>query len=184
MLLGKATAYHTLVKDGRPLLSGHIENGLYVIHQALKVRGQVPCAQVVTTDSNFLTWHRRLGHLNRRDVGKMGRAGLLLDGKWEESFVPEQCDDCIMGKSTRLPSHPSEVRALQPGQTVHIELWGPSPVPSRGGNRYFLTCYDDHSQRKVIFLLKAKSEATKNLIEYIRLLENQLTCPVYDDVAV
>ena len=163
----------TLVKDGKALLSGHLENGLYVIHHARKVRGQVPSAQVVTTDSNLLSWHRRLGHLNLRDVWKMGRAG-LLDGKWEESFVPEQCDNCIMGKSTRLPSYPSEVRALQPGQTVHLDLWGPAPVKSRGGNRYFLTCYDDHSRRKIIFLLKTKSEATKRIIEYIRLVENQL----------
>jgi hypothetical protein len=65
----------TLVKDGKPLLSGHIENGLYVIHQALKVRRQLPSAQVVTTDSNLLTWHRRLGHLNLRDVWKMGESG-------------------------------------------------------------------------------------------------------------
>jgi len=79
-----------------------------------------------------------------------------------------------MGKNKRLPSPPTTVRALKPGQTVHLDLWGPSPVASRGGKRYFLTCYDDNSRRKIIYLLKGKSETTACVIEYVKLVENQL----------
>ena len=32
-------------------------------------------------------------------------------------------------------------------ELVHIDLWGPSPVASLGGSRYYITFIDDSSRR-------------------------------------
>ena len=41
---------------------------------------------------------------------------------------------------------------------VHADVWGPSTVPTHGGNRYFLSIIDNFSRKVFVFLMKHKSE--------------------------
>lgn len=83
--------------------------------------------------SNLLSWHRRLAHLNMKEVWNLGSSG-KLSGQWESTFVPRICDACIKGKGKRLPSPSTLIRAKEPRHVVHVDLWGPAPVLSAGGN--------------------------------------------------
>ena len=75
---------------------------------------------------------------------------LLSKGKLPElKFVDfDMCESYILGKQKR-------VSFLKTGRTpkaeilelVHIDLWGPSPVASLGGLRYYITFIDDLSRK-------------------------------------
>jgi hypothetical protein len=108
---------------------------------------------------------------------RLYRAGRIdgLDAITSQDVSDFKCESCIMGKGTRLPSPPAEdVRATQPGELIHIDLWGPATVASIGGARYFLTCYDDYSRKVHLSFLKQKSDAFTAIKSYIALVERQL----------
>lgn len=92
----------------------------------------------------------------------------------EKDLLGFECEACIHGKGTRLPSPPSSVHAQEPLALVHLDLWGPSSTPSHNGSRYFLTCYDDYTRKVHLYFLKAKSEAFHKTQHYIAMVERQL----------
>ena len=122
-----------LLRGGKIVLSGRTQFGLYVLDNDKVWEALISSVPTAKPDSDLLSWHRRLAHLSLREVWKLGRAG-KLDGEWSSTFVPEECVSCIMGKGKRLPSPPSDVRANAAGQVVHVDLWGPAPATSTGGN--------------------------------------------------
>jgi transposase InsO family protein len=69
------------------------------------------------------------------------------------------CDECVLGKLSRLPFGLGHEKASTPGQRIHSDVFGPLQVAAPGGNRYFVTLKDDHSGWYVTRLLKSKSEA-------------------------
>ena len=60
----------------------------------------------------------------------------------------DMCESCIMRKQRKLSF-------LTGGTTlgstklelIHTDLWGPSPVVSLGGSRYYITFIDDYSRK-------------------------------------
>ena len=75
---------------------------------------------------------------------------LLSKGKLPElkSVDLDMCESCIFGKHKK-------VSFLKTGRTlkaeklelVHTDLWGPSPIASFGGSRYYITFIDDSSRK-------------------------------------
>jgi transposase InsO family protein len=43
-------------------------------------------------------------------------------------------------------------------ELLHTDLWGPSPIASLGGSRYYVTFIDDSSRKVWVYFLKNKSE--------------------------
>ena len=97
-----------------------------------------------STDTSL--YHRRLGHMSEKGMKMLLSKGKLLELK---SIDFDMCESCILGKQKK-------VSFLKTGRTskaeklklVHTDLWGPSPVASFGGSRYYITFIDD-SGRKV-----------------------------------
>ena len=49
-----------------------------------------------------------------------------------------------MGKATQLPFLPREVTACKPLVLLHMDVWGPSPVPAIIGHKFYLAIVDDY----------------------------------------
>lgn len=85
---------------------------------------------------------------------------LLSRGKLPElkSVDLSMCDSCIMGKQKKV-SFLKSGRTLKTGKLdlVHTDVWGPSPVASLGGSRYYVMFIDDHSRKVWVYFLKHKS---------------------------
>lgn len=170
-----AGALAHLIKDGRKVIAARLRGGLYIVEPTCTLQSSLVAA---VSDSMLLQWHRRLGHLNPRDVVTLGKEG-RLDDKVDWQVVEKdvngfQCSVCVQGKGSRLPSPPSNIRANRPNAAIHVDLWGPATTASLGGCFYFLTCYDDYSRKIHLSFLKRKSDAAEALITYIKLAENQL----------
>lgn len=154
------------------------DDGLYGVSAGKMSTSLV--AQQQSTEA-ILYLHRSLGHLNWLDVWRLAKGGRL--GEEWKYIVPVKtmntiCEPCILGKGVRLPSPPSALRAAEPNEIVHIDLWGPARVDSIGGSRYILTCYDDYSHRIQLYYLKSKNEALPFFRQYLALVENQCSTTV------
>ena len=84
------------------------------------------------------------------------------------------CESCILGKQ-------KNVSFLKTGRTpnaeklelVHTDLWGPSPVASLGGSRYYITFIDDSSRKVWVYFLKNKSKVFENFKKWKAMVETE-----------
>ncbi|KAL2227396.1 UNVERIFIED_CONTAM: Retrovirus-related Pol polyprotein from transposon TNT 1-94 [Sesamum indicum] len=59
------------------------------------------------------------------------------------------------------------------GHISQKDVWGPSTVPTHGGNRYFLSIIDNFSRKVFVFLMKHKSEVFDRFKNWKIFVENQ-----------
>ncbi|GJR15633.1 retrovirus-related pol polyprotein from transposon TNT 1-94 [Tanacetum coccineum] len=106
-----------------------------------------------------------------------GNCVYSLDG-WAESGEAsvgklEFCENCVLGKSTRVSFGRGQHTTEGVIDYVHADLWGPSRVESMSGCRYFLSIVDDYSRRVWVHFLRHKNEAFSKFKEWKQLVENQ-----------
>src|SRR5260221_2839405 len=85
------------------------------------------------------------------------------------------CEACIQAKAVHQ-SFPKEssMRAEKPGDLTHSDLWGPAPKASPGGSKYFISFINDKTRRVTIKFIKAKSDAEREIQNYVAWIETQL----------
>jgi hypothetical protein len=128
-------------------------NGLF------KVERQVMAASVEEHVS-ILTLHRRLGHISLVTICSLIRHNVINGVKiTDDNFT--SCDSCNYMKTTHKPIKVEHVAAPATtfGEEVHSDVWGPSPLNSLGGCRYYIMFTDDYSRYTWVQLLKTKDEA-------------------------
>jgi transposase InsO family protein len=89
--------------------------------------------------------------------------------------VQHHCKHCLIGKMHRLPFTHSQFQSTQPLELVHSNVWGPAPVNSCNGYRYYLLFVDDFFRFSWLFLLKSKSEVLNTFKHFKATVENQLS---------
>jgi transposase InsO family protein len=121
------------------------------------------------------TWHRRLGHANFRTVLDMSRSTHVTGMPTSLSTAPHTCDACIRGKQTHQPIPKSREgkKATRRLERIFVDLTGPQSVVSRAGCSYIMNIIDDFSGYHWTRLLKAKSDAARELREWLLVAENQ-----------
>ena len=89
--------------------------------------------------SSLALWHSRLGHAYISRVKQLVYKGLL-------GSVSNKSFDCMsyqFGKQTTLPFNNNVSHALSHFDLIYSDVWGPSPITTQGGSRYFVTFMDD-----------------------------------------
>ena len=124
---------------------------------------------VVNASTETSLWHRKLGHMSEK-----GMKMLLSKRKLPElkSIDFDMCESCILGKQ-------KNVSFLKIGKTpkaeklelVHTALWGPSPVASLEGSRYYITFIDNSSRRVWVYFLKNKSDVFETFKKWKAMVE-------------
>ena len=133
-------ATYCIVKDeetGRPLLRGTVKDGLYLLAEA-----HPPEANIGEKIGSGM-WHRRLGHPNMRILHKVISTYGLPTLSVNKSF---SCDACLTSKSHHLPYSKSIHQTHKALEIVHSDLWGPSPVISHAGNKYYVIFVDNFTR--------------------------------------
>ena len=75
---------------------------------------------------------------------------------------PLNCDSCQFAQFYHLISSPRvHKRANAPFEFFHFDIWGPCPVVSQTGFRYFVTFVDDYSRLVSLYLMKNHSELSR-----------------------
>ena len=129
-----------IVKDAMIVAKGTKMRTLYLTDN----KADLLAVPGVTTDP--MLWHNRLGHISHKGLQVLASKGLLPKVK---SVETDFCENCMLGKQKRV-SFSKAGRELKTEKLdlVHSDVWGPAPVQSFGGSRYYVTFIDD-STRKV-----------------------------------
>ena len=92
---------------------------------------------------NWETWHQRFGHIGYTGLQK------LLDNKLVDGFNVDiqspkpDCIACTEAKQHVEPFPKMSKRSTEPGELMHIDLWGKYVIKSINGNQYYLLFMDD-----------------------------------------
>ncbi|GKA47718.1 putative ribonuclease H-like domain-containing protein [Tanacetum coccineum] len=126
-------------------------------------------AKATTDESN--KWHRRLGHVNFKNLNKLVK-GNLVRGLPSKIFQNDHtCVACQKGKQHKAKSVSSISHSLQ---LLYMDLFGPTSVRSLNHKTYCLVITDDFSRFSWVFFLRTKDETSAILKDFIRQIENQL----------
>jgi len=139
--------------------TGRESNGLYAMELA---SDQVACISTVSA----LESHCRLGHPS------LPVLKLLVPSLGSLSSL--DCESCQLGKHHRV-SYPSRVnnRVGQLFDLVHSDVWGPCPIVSKLGFKYFVSFVDDYSRVTWIYLLKSRSDVFPTFKIFLSEIQNQ-----------
>ncbi|XP_073136981.1 uncharacterized protein [Henckelia pumila] len=75
-----------------------------------------------------------------------------------ESHDISDCSGCKLAKFSALPFYKSISFSIAPFDLVHSDVWGPYPVYTKGGSRYYVFFIDDFTHYTWVYLMKCKSD--------------------------
>ena len=139
-------------------MRGQSRDGLYVMPS------ECPKQAFHTTLSSIDDWHARLGHPHHRIVSQIINNNNISVSSSNKS----PCSSCILGKFAKLPFAAVEHTSNAPFQIIHSNVWGPSPLLSFHGYRYFVIFIDDFTRFLWIYFLKNKSEVFYVFLEFLK----------------
>ncbi|GKB03818.1 retrovirus-related pol polyprotein from transposon TNT 1-94 [Tanacetum coccineum] len=83
------------------------------------------------------------------------------------------CDTCSLGSQGHANNRTrNEVSTSRVLELLHLDLFGPSPIQSYGGNFYTLMIVDDHSNYTWVVFIESKDEALGKFKILSKTLEN------------
>lgn len=117
-------------------------------------------------------WHRRLGHPS---FGYLRRLFPSLFLNCNPSNF--HCETCVLAKSHRVSFPLNNTKVNTPFSLIHTDVWGPAPMPTQNGMRWFVTFVDDCTRMTWLYLLKHKSDVVKVFKCFQKMVEVQFqTC--------
>ncbi|GJX86595.1 ribonuclease H-like domain-containing protein [Tanacetum coccineum] len=134
------------------------------------------CLIAKATSDESKLWHRRLGHINFKNLNKLVK-GNLVRGLPSKVFKNDHtCVACHKGKQHRASCKAKLERLItEPLHTLHMDLFGPTSVKSINHASYCLVITDDCTRFSWVFFLVSKDETSGILQNFIRQIENQLS---------
>ena len=155
------------IKGSMVIMKGIKQNGLYVM-DGHNVVGE---ANVTNSRGNrSMLWHLRMRHISEKGLRELQKQGVFED---DHIGALGFCEDCIIGKSSRLRFETAAHTTKEKLGYIHSDLWGSAQVNSLGGCRYFLTFIDDFSRMVWVFALKSKDEVLEKFKNWKTFVENQ-----------
>lgn len=151
----KATVWNA---EGRSVLTATREDGLYIVTVEKPIPPSLNVAQSKRKPVSYDIWHRRFGHVPTDIIHRMSREG-LLDGldALGGTQMKALCEDCIFGKHTSHPFNNPSSAEKDVLERIYIDIWGPAPVVSAGGAKYFMLVVDGASSYRKVYFIPSKS---------------------------
>ncbi|GJR90984.1 putative ribonuclease H-like domain-containing protein [Tanacetum coccineum] len=130
-------------------------------------------AKATTDESN--KWHRRLGHVNFKNLNKLVKLKPYKRSTFKDFSNDHTCVACQKGKQHKASCKAKTVSSISHSlQLLHMDLFGPTSVRSLNHKTYCLVITDDFSRFSWVFFLRTKDETSAILKDFIRQIENQL----------
>ncbi|GBM87069.1 Retrovirus-related Pol polyprotein from transposon TNT 1-94 [Araneus ventricosus] len=120
------------------------------------------------------TVHRRFGHINVNVLNFMSNHNIVKDIESIQGKL-SNCDVCKTSTLTRISmktNYAITTKALL--ARVYMDIWGPAPTKSLGGNLYFISIIDDFSRKMYVYIIKSNSEVLECFKKYLYRSEREL----------
>ncbi|CAL2265137.1 unnamed protein product [Prunus armeniaca] len=83
------------------------------------------------------------------------------------------CEVCILAKSHRASFPPSMNKRPFPFDLLHSDVWGPSPIVTSSGLRWFVTFFDYGTRMTWLYVLKNKSDVGAIFRSFAQMVQTQ-----------
>lgn len=121
---------------------------------------------------NFSVWHPRLGHLPPSALSKPQTMGEDLENL-PATASKEQCRDCLLGKSSKLPTTSPGSKTMATLELIPSDLSGKFSVQARERFQYSVTFRDDFTCYIHLYLIKTKDGTLATVKQYVASVETQ-----------
>ena len=160
-----------LVKDrptGRVLLRGLSRNGLCLFPSAFN---KLPSSSFafVGERTSPTQWHSRLGHPAFRIVHHV-LSKFDLPVISSKTITP--CSACFSSKSKQLSFSLSCTQINFPLDLIHTDVWGPSPICSKSGFKYYVSFVDAYRHYTWLYPMTNKSDVLPIFIKWQKYVEH------------
>ncbi|GFV60070.1 retrovirus-related Pol polyprotein from transposon TNT 1-94 [Trichonephila clavipes] len=121
-------------------------------------------------------WHQRFCHVNNDYLVKTSKTDSVKGLPRLTDNGKTHCIPCKLAKSKRVSfKKDGAVRSKRPLELLHMDLCGPMPTESQGGNKYFLSIIDDYSRKVTVFPIRNKSDVFHTFIRFQKRAERFLS---------
>ncbi|GJU87408.1 putative ribonuclease H-like domain-containing protein [Tanacetum coccineum] len=131
------------------------------------------CLVAKATLDESMLWHRRLGHINIKNINKLVKDNLVRGLPTKRFENDQTCVACLKGKQHRASCKSKVLNPItKPLFMLHMDLFGPTFVSSLMHKKYCLVVTDDYSRFTWVFFLTTKDETSEILKRFIKEIEN------------
>ncbi|GFX32608.1 retrovirus-related Pol polyprotein from transposon TNT 1-94 [Trichonephila clavipes] len=129
-----------------------------------------------TKNGSIEIWHQRFCHVNNDYLVKTSKNDSVRGLPRLTDNGKTHCIPCKLAKSKRVSfKKTGAVRSKRPLELLHMDLCGPMPTESQGGNKYFLSIIDDYSRKVTVFPIRNKSDVFHTFIRFQKRAERFLS---------
>ncbi|GKA90312.1 putative ribonuclease H-like domain-containing protein, partial [Tanacetum coccineum] len=131
------------------------------------------CLIAKATFDESMLWHRRLGHINFKNINKLVKENLVRGLPLKHFENDQTCVACLKGKQDRASCKSKVLNPItKPLFMLHMDLFGPTFVSSLMHKKYYLIVTDDYIRFTWVFFLATKDETSEILKTFIKEKEN------------
>ncbi|GJT40611.1 ribonuclease H-like domain-containing protein [Tanacetum coccineum] len=131
------------------------------------------CLVAKATSDESMLWHRRLGHINFKNINKLVKDNLVRGLPTKHFENDQTCVACLKGKQHRASCKSKVLNPItKPLFMLHMDLFGPTFLSSLMHKKYCLVVTDDYSRFTWVFFLTTKDETSEVLKNFIKEIEN------------
>ncbi|GJS80569.1 retrovirus-related pol polyprotein from transposon TNT 1-94 [Tanacetum coccineum] len=131
------------------------------------------CLVAKATSDESMLWHRRLGHINFKNINKLVKDNLVRGLPTKHFENDQTCVACLKGKQHKASCKSKVLNPItKPLFMLHMDLFGPTFVSSLMHKKYCLVVTDDYSRFTWVFFLTTKDETSEVLKNFIKEIEN------------
>ncbi|GFX44121.1 retrovirus-related Pol polyprotein from transposon TNT 1-94 [Trichonephila clavipes] len=129
-----------------------------------------------TKNGSIEIWHQRFCHVNNDYLVKTSKNDSVKGLPRLNDNGKTHCIPCKLSKSKRVSfKKTGAVRSERPLELLHMDLCGPMPTESQGGNKYFLSIIDGYSGKVTVFPIQNKSDVFHTFIRFQKRAERFLS---------
>nr|GEZ29502.1 retrovirus-related Pol polyprotein from transposon TNT 1-94 [Tanacetum cinerariifolium] len=132
------------------------------------------CFFAISSKSIKWLWYKRISHLNFKNINKLAKQNKVLGFPSLVYSKDKPCTTCEKGKYHRASFKTEQNFSIRKClHLLHMDLFGPVSPMYINHKKYTLVIIDEYSRYTWVYFLRKKSQASKMIISFIRMVENQ-----------
>ncbi|KAJ9535822.1 hypothetical protein OSB04_un001023 [Centaurea solstitialis] len=169
-----------IVDENMILLRAPRKDNVYCLDlEDVSSKSSLNCLLSKASLSESSLWHRRMCHMNFKNMNKLVKGNLVRGLPTKEFSCDDHCVSCLKGKQHKSTHKSKEVNTISaPLQLLHMDLFGPTNVMSIGKKSYCLVIVDDYSRFTWVFFLRTKDETSGLIKPFVLRVENKTNLKV------
>ncbi|KAJ9542204.1 LOW QUALITY PROTEIN: hypothetical protein OSB04_028710 [Centaurea solstitialis] len=169
-----------IVDENMILLRAPRKDNVYCLDlEDVSSKSSLNCLLSKASLSESSLWHRRMCHMNIKNMNKLVKGNLVRGLPAKEFSCEDHCVSCLKGKQHKSTHKSKEINTISaPLQLLHMDLFGLTNVTSIGKKSYCLVIVDDYSRFTWVFFLRTKDETSGLVKPFVIRVENKTNLKV------